>query len=178
MSFNLTLEILIVDRDCTIQHRNPFDFVSISHLRFLSLIGVCGMDVWTRMVVSISHLRFLSLIVLSSNVAQGFWYRFNLTLEILIVDRNGKRIQMKTFKRFNLTLEILIVDRFKFSTTTVSYLLVSISHLRFLSLIDVFYQIFIRIPGFVSISHLRFLSLIVSALFPMLPIFCLFQSHT
>ena len=37
---------------------------------------------------------------------------FNLTLEILIVDRRqGKRQGKRPSRRFNLTLEILIVDR-------------------------------------------------------------------
>ena len=37
---------------------------------------------------------------------------FNLTLEMLIVDRQtGKRIDIPALPRFNLTLEMLIVDR-------------------------------------------------------------------
>ena len=62
--------------------------VSISELRFLSLIArlmiACRRIV---IVVSISELRFLSLIVFCLLSPALLYHRFNLRIEILIIDR-------------------------------------------------------------------------------------------
>ena len=62
--------------------------------------------------------------------------RFNLTLEILIVNRRWSvPLERDLEKRFNLILEMLIVDRPGEKRYTLQGMIVSISHLRFLSLI-------------------------------------------
>ena len=115
VSFNLTLEILIVDRDSSFQPINAAVSVSISLLRFLSLIAdACGHS---------RHRRA---------------DRFNLTLEILIVDRNYTYANAEKART----------------------LLVSISLLRFLSLIGSISEPQKPLSVRVSISLLRFLSLI------------------
>ena len=89
--FNLTLEMLIVDRQPTAERllfRNP---VSISHLRCLSLIAIRP-----------------------SRISEASLCCFNLTLEMLIVDRMPDNI----------------------NNSVGDLILVSISHLRCLSLID------------------------------------------
>ena len=81
--------MLIVDRNATLSAKPPKIKVSISHLRCLSLIGQVDRLVRCR-------------------CTNGF----NLTLEMLIVDR--ERVADRSIghrRRFNLTLEMLIVDR-------------------------------------------------------------------
>ena len=112
--------------------------------------------------VSISHLRFFSLIGIHEPIlCHANTARFNLTLEILFTDRHQRmfnqircklvsishlrffslialsRTSLQTqMSRFNLTLEILFTDR---SFVAVGFgspeIRVSISHLRFFSLI-------------------------------------------
>ena len=134
--FNLTLEILFVDRDWGFTHGDTRRTVSISLLRFFSLIVNCHciVDLGSG-TVSISLLRFFSLIARHRKTFQPY---------------HGS---------FNLTLEILFVDRFGLSALPHCCLRVSISLLRFFSLI-VASIVDMSHFGFVSISLLRFFSLI------------------
>ena len=65
----------------------------------------------SRHFVSISHLRFFSLIVAQTNPCAASLRCFNLTLEILFTDRRYHRHNPHSYTRFNLTLEILFTDR-------------------------------------------------------------------
>ena len=87
--------------------------VSISRLRFFSLIVQYSPSTFrVEHYVSISRLRFFSLIGKAHNSAGAGSKRFNLTLEILLADRNyfcSNRPLLSL--SFNLTLEILLADR-------------------------------------------------------------------
>ena len=62
--------------------------------------------------------------------------RFNLRIEILIVDSLLSMIRCRSMSGFNLRIEILIVDRRLSAARKALFLQVSISELRFLSLIE------------------------------------------
>ena len=137
--FNLTLEILIVDRKCPMRAALGDSWVSISHLRFLSLI----VGLWTetppaikpgfnltleilivdrtkvkrsstlvRSIVSISHLRFLSLIGIMAGLGRISAKMFQShTWDSYRWSAGAGDSDNVPRARFNLTLEIIIVDR-------------------------------------------------------------------
>ena len=111
-SFNLRIEILIIDRLSVHRVRFQQSAVSISELRFLSLIGRPKRRIWAEKQVSISELRFLSLIVLDPDIG------------------------IEPIDCFNLRIEILIIDSWEPFIPIVCHINVSISELRFLSLIE------------------------------------------
>ena len=88
-SFNLTLEILFVDRCISKPPIVNCGNVSISLLRFFSLIaGAYEVLREAAGFVSISLLRFFSLIGIGAVPCRVLTFCcFNLTLEILFVDR-------------------------------------------------------------------------------------------
>ena len=65
-------------------------------------------------------------------------------------------------RRFNLTLEILLADRFDFKIVRQIFIRVSISRLRFFSLIGKENRLIVPARKDVSISRLRFFSLIAT----------------
>ena len=76
------------------------------------------------------------MIALRAGCGFGFIHCFNLTLEMLIVDRElTEYVLLVLIHSFNLTLEMLIVDRSEQPLLLWAQLQVSISHLRCLSLI-------------------------------------------
>ena len=161
-------------------------WVSISELRFLSLIVRVEYGTAARCGVSISELRFLSLIVRVDGTIDEAGDSFNLRIEILIVDSkiaSANRFVMRNVSiselrflslivygvscslsimaiGFNLRIEILIVDSYRLNLDTLHMGFVSISELRFLSLIEQECQHHYCPAHQVSISELRFLSLI------------------
>ena len=154
-SFNLTLEILIVDRRFSARLWGDRWFVSISLLRFLSLIDI--VHSWMKIYILC----------------------FNLTLEILIVDR----LAAHTARVDRLQFQSHSWDSYRWSgdydASRNSSGFVSISLLRFLSLI-----VGKRGGGWarlqrVSISLLRFLSLIgIGGARSYAVIVVVFQSHS
>ena len=85
--------------------------------------------------VSISHLRFFSLIACVALSSTDGAMCFNLTLEILFTDRCSGFNPVASQNSFNLTLEILFTDRHSPGSCKGGLDYVSISHLRFFSLI-------------------------------------------
>ena len=62
---------------------------------------------------------------------------FNLRIEILIIDSQMEAMAEGRLGSFNLRIEILIIDRDAIAVATADFLTVSISELRFLSLIEI-----------------------------------------
>ena len=85
-SFNLRIEILIIGSDIHVDEGVILKQVSISELRFLSLVGVAKMgSLHERFQVSISELRFLSLVAFPHSATHSVDACFNLRIEILII---------------------------------------------------------------------------------------------
>ena len=86
--------------------------------------------------VSISELRFLSLVACLTLLVDWQAVSFNLRIEILII---GSRVPLiwtwTQGLRFNLRIEILIIGRKESLDCNYEWALVSISELRFLSLV-------------------------------------------
>ena len=185
LRFNLTLEILIVDRLISLRvngrllmfqshswdsyrwSRIPRRSIRSCRPSFNLTLEILIVDRWewrdtrTLSTVSISLLRFLSLIVKSRYTirCKAGWFQSHSWDSYRWSTRSPKANALSA-SRFNLTLEILIVDRASRAARYDRAGRVSISLLRFLSLIArmVSYNR-IEMVG-VSISLLRFLSLI------------------
>ena len=139
MCFNLRIEILIIGSVDLHVLRGRHPIVSISELRFLSL--VVGKQI-------VECVRF--------NLN-----RFNLRIEILIIGRLRLLLVLRhTDYCFNLRIEILIIGSTLHSQTQPPNFLVSISELRFLSLVERLFVVRADELEEVSISELRFLSLV------------------
>ena len=134
--FNLTLEILIVDRprNCIFNH-NKTGFNLTLEILIVDRTAQSQRGTNKHMFQSHSWDSYRWSLSLWST-SQLTRFRFNLTLEILIVDRRNQfpRVQ-RLIDSFNLTLEILIVDRPSVDGHPWRPDFVSISLLRFLSLI-------------------------------------------
>ena len=137
--FNLRIEILIIDSPARRPAHRCRCPVSISELRFLSLIGLSELGRGILFFVSISELRFLSLIVKSVCGVSGAVPIVSISELRFLSLIDPSRIFPKPHH-----------DRF-----------VSISELRFLSLIAQPSERISTKCSLVSISELRFLSLIV-----------------
>ena len=185
-SFNLILEILIIESTDGFYLQLDIGDVSISFLRFLSLRvkGCKQLRRWadefqshswdsyhweacltdflsfSDTQVSISFLRFLSLRVHGSPLGiAASLICFNLILEILIIERCSLFRKDLFQVCFNLILEILIIERYISRYFDITRLKVSISFLRFLSLRVRKSLLKVSVKRLVSISFLRFLSL-------------------
>ena len=113
------------------------DTVSISELRFLSLVVSQAKSAKLSILVSISELRFLSLVGANCFIDKNAGdLGFNLRIEILII---GSKAYIECDKDnelcFNLRIEILIIGRRDGLCGIDWNKPVSISELRFLSLV-------------------------------------------
>ena len=177
--FNLRIEILIIGRRQPPRRPKPPHIVSISELRFLSLVAyACQRCRCLRSMVSISELRFLSLVadkLKSENNAASVSISELRFLSLVV----GHLIHLWGCLTlcFNLRIEILIIGRGFVGGCAVSGYNVSISELRFLSLVVHRSTAHRWQSNLVSISELRFLSLVALNLRSVHPLDYTFQSQ-